>query len=140
LQELWRPASFSFQKAKGKRGSAKEAILDSAELGLSGPGAGVIASGAVLSEMVCEQTQADPYFAAAVVGVVGGVTAVGAALAGPVVGAEGLIRSLKSVSAAELADREADELRRHLDTNQCSPGILGRCRILSRWRQIGGGG
>lgn len=40
------------------------------------------------------------------VGVVGGATAVGAALAGPVVGAEGLVRSLKSVSLAELAERE----------------------------------
>src|SRR5260370_231252 len=43
------PATFSFQKAKGRLGSAKQAILDSAELGLSGPGAGVIAAGCVLS-------------------------------------------------------------------------------------------
>ena len=45
------PASFSFQKAKGKLGTAKEAILDSAELGLSGPGAGVFVAGTVLSEL-----------------------------------------------------------------------------------------
>jgi hypothetical protein len=32
------PASFGFQKAKGKLGSAKEAFLDSTEMGLSAPG------------------------------------------------------------------------------------------------------
>jgi hypothetical protein len=35
------------------------------------------------------------------------VTAIGAALAGPVVGAEGLVRSLRKVRPAELAEREA---------------------------------
>ena len=103
IAEESRAASFSFQKAKGKLGSAKEAILDSAELGLSGPGAGVIVVGAVLS---CE-TGADPRFEVALAGAAGGVTAVGAALVGPVVGAEGLIRSLRKVSPAELAEREA---------------------------------
>jgi hypothetical protein len=86
------PASFSFQKAKGKLGSAKDAIKDSAELGLSGPGAGLIVSGEVLSWFGQSDLQglgnagpASLYIAGAVVGVAGGATAVGAALAGPVV-------------------------------------------------------
>jgi hypothetical protein len=107
LAEESSPASFSFQKAKGKLGSVKEAVLDSAELGLSGPGAGVIAAGAVLSEAGCYGAGGDPRIYAAVAGVAGGVVGVGVALAGPVVGAEGLIRSLKKVSPAELAEREA---------------------------------
>jgi len=100
------PATFSFRKAKGKLGSVKEAILDSAELGLSGPGAGVIAAGCVLSEMGPVDSEGAVVIYAAAAGVVGGVTAIGAALVGPVVGAEGLIRSLKTVSPAELAERE----------------------------------
>jgi hypothetical protein len=108
IREESGPASFSFQKAKGRLGSAKEAILDSAELGLSGPGAGVIVTGCVLSDGIdTAQTECDAVFYAAVAGVAGGATAIGAALAGPVVGAEGLIRSLKSVNPAELAEREA---------------------------------
>jgi len=107
LAEEAAPASFSFQKAKGKLGSVREAILDSAELGLSGPGAGVIATGCVLSEMGRADSECAVVIYAAAAGVVGGVTAIGAALVGPVVGAEGLIRSLKTVSPAELAEREA---------------------------------
>jgi hypothetical protein len=102
------PASFSFQKAKGKLGTVKEAILDSAELGLSGPGAGLIVTGCVLSEgMRSADSEYAVAFYAAAAGVAGGVTGIGAALAGPVVGAEGLIRSLKRVGPAELAEREA---------------------------------
>ena len=103
------PASFSFQPAKGKLGSVKEALVDSAELGLSAPGAGIIASEMVItSGGWCDQPGgADPYFYAAVAGAVTGVTAIGAALAGPVVGAKGLIRSMQSVTPAELAEREA---------------------------------
>ena len=102
------PASFGFQKAKGKLGTVKEAVWDSAALGLSGPGAGVIVTGCVLTdEFGCGNSGADPFFVAAVAGVAGGATAIGAALAGPYVGLEGLIRSLKSVSPAELLEREA---------------------------------
>jgi hypothetical protein len=99
------PASFSFQKAKGKLGSAREAIFDSAQAGLSAPGAGVITTTTLLSEIGC-QNEGDPRFYVALAGALGGLTTVCAALAGPVVGAEGLIRSLRSVSPAELAERE----------------------------------
>jgi hypothetical protein len=103
------PASFSYQKAKGKLGTATGAIVDSATVGLSAPGAGVMAAGVVLSEAgcSCSDGRGDPRFYAAVAGVAGGVTLVGVALAGPVVGAEGLVRSLKKVSPRELAEREA---------------------------------
>lgn len=104
------PATFSYQKAKGKLGSVKEAILDSAELGLSGPGAGVFVTGTVLSAFSDNSgctSVGDPMFAAAVATAAGGVVAVSAALAGPAVGAKGLIRSLQKVSPSELAEREA---------------------------------
>jgi hypothetical protein len=104
LAEDFSPATFSFQKAKGKLGSAKEAIVNSAEFGLSAPGAGVIVTKTMLSgDVGCD---GDPRFYLAVAGVAGGVTAVGAALVGPLVGAQGLVRSLRSVSPAELAERE----------------------------------
>jgi hypothetical protein len=106
MAEASSPATFSFQKAKGKLGSAKEAILDSANLGLSGLGAGVYVTGAVLSDME-NPTGGDPLGYAALAGAAGGVTAVGALLVGPAVGAEGLYRSTKSVSPMELAQREA---------------------------------
>jgi hypothetical protein len=92
LVEQLRPARFSFQKAKGKKGSAKEAILDSANLGLSGLGAGVYVTGAVLSQ-AGKFNSADPL----------GYSL----LAGAAVGAEGLYRSMKSVSPMELAQCEA---------------------------------
>ena len=101
------PAAFSYQKGKGKLGSATAAIVDSATVGLSAPGAGVMAAGAVLSAGGCSDTAGDPRFYVAMAGAVGGVALVGVALAGPVVGAEGLIRSLKKVSPRELAEREA---------------------------------
>src|SRR5689334_4234200 len=118
------PASFSFQKAKGKLGSAKEAIVDSAELGLSGPGAGVIVVGAVLSG--CSGTGSDAIGEAALAGAVGGVTAIGAALVGPVVGAEGLVRSLRKVRPAELAEREAalTNALNHMAAQQRFRGVL----------------
>jgi hypothetical protein len=100
------PARFSFQKAKGKLGSAKEAILDSANLGLSGLGAGVYVTGSVLS-VIENPGGGDPSGAVAFAGVAGGVTAVGALLIGPAVGAEGLYRSMKSVNPIELVQREA---------------------------------
>ena len=99
------PATFGFRKAKGKLGSAQEAILDSATVGLSAPGAGVFVTGAVLSG--CAGAGGDPIYTAAFAGAAGGVALVGVALAGPVVGVEGLIRSMKKVSPAELAQREA---------------------------------
>jgi hypothetical protein len=49
----------------------------------------------------------DPEGAVIFAGVAGGAALVGAALAGPVVGARGLILSMERVSPAELADREA---------------------------------
>ncbi len=97
-------ASFSFQRAKGKLGTAKQAIWDSTEMGLSGPGAGVIVAGTILTEM---KRGGDPQGAIAVAGLAGGATAIGAALVGPVVGTKDLIRSFKSVSPIELAEREA---------------------------------
>jgi hypothetical protein len=100
------PASFSYQKAKGKLGSAKDAIVDSATVGLSAPVAGVIVAGTLMSATGCEAPGGDPIGGAAMAGAFGGVTLVGVALAGPVVGAEGLVLSLKKVSPRELAERE----------------------------------
>ena len=100
-------ASFSFQKAKGKLGSDKEALVESAEMGLSGPGAGVILTGAALSEMRDCNVQ-DGAGEVILAGAVGGVAAVGAVLVGPAVGAKGLIRSMQKVSPAELAQREKE--------------------------------
>jgi len=101
-------ASFGFQKAKGKLGSAKEAVWDSATLGLSAPGAGVIVTGTILNdEFGCANGGGDPIFLAAVAGAAGGATLIGTALVGPYVGLRGLILSLKSVSPAELLEREA---------------------------------
>jgi hypothetical protein len=97
------PATFSFQTGKGKLGSAKEAIVDSAELGLSGPGAGVVVAGSMLSAPMGGDSAIEY---AALAAAAGGVTAIGAALVGPAVGAEGLIRSLKTVTPAELQERE----------------------------------
>src|SRR3974390_117825 len=54
------PASISFQKAKGKKGSVREAIWDSAELGLSSPGAGVIVAGEMLTDTECGRMGGDP--------------------------------------------------------------------------------
>jgi len=101
------PAIFSFQRAKGRLGSAKEAIVDSAELGLSGPGAGVVVAGEMLSAPIGGGEGGDSAIGyAAMAAAVGGVTAIGAALVGPAVGAQGLIRSLKTVSPHELKERE----------------------------------
>ncbi|MGH7968847.1 MAG: hypothetical protein ACREIC_08995, partial [Limisphaerales bacterium] len=111
LADDYRSATFSLQKAKGKLSSARQAIADSAELGLSGPGAGVLVAGALTGALSSDwspgEAQGDPVFYAAFAGAAGGVAAVGAMLVGPAVGAEGLIRSLRSVSPAELAQREA---------------------------------
>ena len=75
-----RPAMISFQKAKGKKGTVKEAIWNSAELGLSGPGAGVIVAGKILSEGCF----GDPISETAIAGAVGGA-ATGAALINQIV-------------------------------------------------------
>jgi hypothetical protein len=104
LGEPAQPATFGFQKAKGKLGSAKEAIVDSAELGFSGPALGVIVTGSMLNELGNEA--GDPLFVGALAGAAGGIAAVGAGLSGPIVGARELIRSLKKVSPDELARRE----------------------------------
>jgi len=102
------PAPYSFQKGKGKLGSAREAFVDSAKMGLSAPGAGVIATGKFISGDWGDwgSTTSDGRVYAIMVGAVGGVTFVGAALAGPVVGTTELIRSFKKVSPQELEQRE----------------------------------
>jgi hypothetical protein len=99
-------ALYSFQKGKGKLGSARDAFLDSAKMGLSAPGAGVIATGEFLSVGSAGCT-GDPEFYGMLAGAVGSVTLVGAALAGPVVGTTELIRSFKKVSPQELEQCEA---------------------------------
>jgi hypothetical protein len=105
LAEEFTPATFSYQKAKGKRGTVKQAFVDSAELGLSGPVAGVIVTGEALSALGSAEGW-DPRVAVALSGAAGGVAAVGAALVGPAVGAQELYLSLKKVSREELAERE----------------------------------
>lgn len=109
LAEEFTPATFSFQRAKGKRGTVKQAFIDSAELGLSGPGAGVIVTGEALEALGSVHSvhsEGAAYILVAAAGAAGGVTAVGAALVGPVVGAEELYLSMKKVSREELAQRE----------------------------------
>jgi hypothetical protein len=106
LSQEFTPATFSYQKAKGKRGTVKQAFIDSAELGLSGPGAGVIVTGEALEGLGKVESEGAAYMVVAVAGAAGGVTAVGAALVGPVVGAEELYLSMKKVSREELGQRE----------------------------------
>lgn len=106
------PANFSFQTGKGKLGSVKDAIRDSAEMGLSAPGVGIWIGGEVLLHE--PYVANDPRVPLVIAGAAGGVTAVGAALIGPVVGAKGLIQAMRSVSPEELSQRQevlAGELR-----------------------------
>lgn len=106
LADEFTPATFSYQKAKGKRGTVKQAFIDSAELGLSSPGAGVIVTGEALEGLGKVESEGAAYMVVAVAGAAGGATAVGAALVGPIVGAEELYLSMKKVSREELAERE----------------------------------
>ena len=103
------PAEYSYEPAKGKRGSAKEALTDAAEFGLGGPALAVIIPGAmfVSSTQTAERWEQVAFITG--VGVVAGtVIGVGAFVAGPAVAAHGIIQSLQTVSPQELAERETD--------------------------------
>jgi hypothetical protein len=108
-----KPATYSFQKARGKRGSAKEGFSDAVELAVSGPAACVIIPGAIIGEIIkseefksadCEGTL---LFGAAAAGIAGGATAVGIAVVSPAMATHGLIQSWRKISPAELGAREA---------------------------------
>ena len=100
------PASFSFHTGKGKLGSIKDAIRDSAEIGLSAPGVGIWIGGEVLSLESSDCGANDPRLPLVIAGAAGGATALGAALIGPAVGAKGLIQAMRRVSPEELALRQ----------------------------------
>src|SRR5436309_15948753 len=52
------PATYSFQKAKGKLGSAREGLSDAAEIAVTGPALGIIVPGVIIGERIrCAQDQ-----------------------------------------------------------------------------------
>lgn len=101
------PATFSFQKARGKLGSAKAELNEAAGLGLGAPVAGVATTGTLLQAGAAADSTDDMVVAGILAGTLGPAVTVGAALAAPVVATKGLIRSWKKLSPAELAEREA---------------------------------
>lgn len=109
------PATCSFQKARGQLGSVREGLSDFAEIAVGGPAYAVIIPGVIIGEYI-DRVQ-DPYvatFVAAVSVAAGGLASAGAAVYAPVVAVEGIIRSRKTVSPQELAERET-ALRASLD-------------------------
>ncbi len=103
------PATYSFQQAKGKRGSAREGLLDSAEMAVTGPVQCIMVSGDILDWTIrSAQDEGQVLFGTALAGAAGGATALGVALVAPAVAAKGLIRSWTTVSPRELAERTAD--------------------------------
>ena len=103
------PATYSFQQAKGKLGSAREGLLDSAEMAVTGPAHCVMATGVILDGTIrCAQDEGGLIFGTALAGAAGGATAVGVALVAPAVAVKGLIGSWTTVSPRELAERAAD--------------------------------
>jgi len=114
------PAAYSFQRGKGKLGSAKEALADAGEIAMSGPVSGVIIPGIIISEWPsCGASQSvdsesSAIGAAMFVGAVGAVYVVGAGIVAPAVAAKGLARSWKNITPQELAAREI-ELQKAFD-------------------------
>ena len=103
------PATYSFQPAKGKLGSAREGFSDAADIAVTGPALGVIVPGVILGEVIrSAPEQGTLLFGTAFAGAAGVVAVAGAAVVAPAVAAHGLIRSWKTVSPQELAEREAD--------------------------------
>jgi len=103
------PATYSFQKARGKLGSAKEGLTDAAEIAVTGPALGIIVPGVIIGETIrSAPDEGAVLFGAALAGAAGGVAVAGAAVVIPAVAAKGVIRSWKTVSPQELAEREAD--------------------------------
>src|SRR6266567_4666373 len=95
------PATYSFQQAKGRLGSAREGFSDAAEIAVTGPALGVIVPGEILGEVIrSAPDECTLVFGTAVAGAA-------VAVAVPAVAADGLIRSWKRVSPQELAEREA---------------------------------
>jgi len=115
---LWQPgsvalayntnaATFSFQKAKGKLGSAKVGLAYATEIAVSGPIAAVAAPGVIIVRAADSINDYGQLFWVAAGGLLaGGAIALGSAVAAPVVATKGLVRSLKTLSPAELAERE----------------------------------
>jgi hypothetical protein len=103
------PATYSFQKAKGQLGSAREGISESAEMAVTGPVKCVVVSGDILEGTIrSAPDQGWLMFGAAVSGAAAGATAVGVAVVAPAIAAKGLVRSWKTVSPRELTERAAD--------------------------------
>ena len=103
------PATYSFQEAKGKLGSASEALSEATEIALGSPALGVIVPGEIIGATIhSAYDEGQLLFGTAVAGAAGVVAAAGAAVAAPAVATKGLIRSRKTVSPQELTEREAD--------------------------------
>jgi hypothetical protein len=101
------PAAWSFQPAKGKLGTPREAFYDFAEIAVGGPTLSVLIPGKILGEvMPSASTYEQVVFLAAVSGAAGGLAAAGAAFVAPAVGAKGLVRSWKTLTREELTERE----------------------------------
>ena len=102
------PATFSFQKAKGKLGSAREGFTEAAELAVGGPAYSVIIPGMIMGEVIQRaDDQGQLFLGAAGAGLAGGATVVGIAVASPAIATHGLIQSWRKISPDELAEREA---------------------------------
>jgi len=102
------PATYSFQQAKGRLGSAREGFSDAAEIAVTGPALCVIVPGEILGEVIrSAPDECTLVFGTAFAGAAGAVAVAGVAVAVPAVAADGLIRSWKRVSPQELAEREA---------------------------------
>ncbi len=102
------PAKYSFQKAKGKLGSAKQGFSDAIEVAVSGPAAGIIVPGEIVGHLTkSANSEGEVIMGAAVAGIAGGVAVVGSAVVSSALAADGLVRSWRRLSPAELAEREA---------------------------------
>ena len=102
-----KPATYTFQKARGKLGSAKAGFSDAAELAVGGPAFSVIIPGMIIGETVkSADNEWQLLLGAAAAGIAGGATVVGVGLVTPAIATHGLIQSWRKVSPAELAERE----------------------------------
>ncbi len=79
-----RPATYSFQKASGKLGSAREGFAEAAELAVGGPAFSVIIPGIIMGEVIqSADNEGQVMLGAAGAGIAGGATVVGIAFASP---------------------------------------------------------
>lgn len=107
LERDSRPAAYSFQKARGKLGSAREGFTEAAELAVGGPAYSVIIPGIIMGEVInSADDEGQLFLGAAGAGLAGGATVVGIAFASPAIATHGLIQSWRKISPTELEKRE----------------------------------